>query len=827
MPSIVLRSIIISLFCSLSCIAQVKVSGYITDAGSENSISNVHIISNNSHGTFSNQDGYYELVLSAGEHKLHFQHVSYQSINKNILLEDNKPLELNIELKNLSEELETIVLSAGKFEQRLEEVSVSIDIITPRQIENKISYNIEKTIAQSPGIHIIDGQANIRGGSGWSYGAGSRVLVLVDGLPVINSSTGAVQWELINAENIATIEIIKGASSVLFGSSALNGVINIKSKEVGDTPETIITTYYGQFHEALRESLNWWKSSGIKLDKYGVNFSHSQKFGNLDLSGGIHSHRSTGYMGYIDSLFSDQDTLTKINHISEYRLRAFLNAKWHSKKFKGLTYGVNSSLLRQDENDGFIYSSDSLGYTPFDTNNSTLIKSRQLSINPHITYSQADKNQKHNLIGRFLQVNFNPDGDMITNNTYALYSEYHFQKFYDHGTWTSGLVGNYLFGASDFFESDNSGVNLSLFSQYDNTNGPLRYSLGGRYEHYTVRGKYEGKPVFRSGLNYEINENNFLRASIGQGYRFPSMFELYLFKDAGEISIYSNPDLAPETGWTAELGYKKKINNALGGTIAHFDIAVFMMEFDNMVEYSYGLWGDSTKRNPLGVGFKPINVGPTRITGIETSLNGYYRLGDWKATYLASYTLMNPISLAPDEVYGSYNDRMQALADQLINSGEIPAYLEPMLQELIESESALSYNSTSSNKDSNTLKYRYRHMAKLNLEISKNKFSIGTHIHYNSFMENVDKLFESGAFNAEVLDLYTLAGANITDMGIKQSREKLKSGDLLADFRISYKFAKFCTMQILVENAFNREYQIRPGSIGAPRTVIFKVSSKF
>ena len=63
---------------------------------------------------------------------------------------------------------------------------MSLDVIKGQSIDNQNNYNIERRIAQAPGVHIIDGQINIRGGSGWSYGAGSRVLVLLDGLPAVS-----------------------------------------------------------------------------------------------------------------------------------------------------------------------------------------------------------------------------------------------------------------------------------------------------------------------------------------------------------------------------------------------------------------------------------------------------------------------------------------------------------------------------------------------------------------------------------------------------------------------------------------------------------------
>jgi iron complex outermembrane receptor protein len=819
-------SLILTCFCSLTAIAQVKVWGVITEQGTQEPIANVHILSDKQVNTFSDLNGVFQLELSPGEHTLSFQHLSYKLQSKNITLEANKPLQLNIELSPSNQELETVVLSAGKFEQQLEEISVSLDVLKGTYVENLHNFNVERSISQAPGIHIIDGQINIRGGSGWSYGAGSRVLVLLDGLPVTNASTGAVQWELIPAENIERIEIIKGASSVLFGSSALNGVINITSKQASNKPQTTLTAYHTYFDNARRASLNWGASHNINLEEYGVNFNHSQQYKNIRYNFGFQGHNSDGYQGLIDTNYTDTDTTINIHHLGNNRIRLYLNTLVKSNNIKGLSYGVNTSYLRFNESDGFMYLSDSLGYSPFSEENYSVFKSAQTSISPTLEYNNSNNNTKHKLLSRYLQTNFNPDGTQKLNNYVALYSEYLFQKFYLNGTWTSGTNLNYYVGLSDFFNSDKSGVNYSFFSQYDHTQGPLRFSLGTRYEQYTIRNKNEGKPVFRAGLNYELNENNFFRASFGQGYRYPSMYELFLYKDAGEISIYSNPELKPETGYTAEIGYKRKIQ--LNDNFkSYIDLALFQMSYNDMVEYSYGLWGDSTSRNPLGIGFMPINVGQTKISGVDFSILSEANFGKWNMYSRLSYTYSNPIAVNPDEIYANYNSRLGDLIQNYVDNGTIPEGLAPVLEQVAKSESELSYNSTSSNPDSETLKYRYRHMAKLDLEVSRAKWKIGTHLHYNSFMENIDKLFESGAFNAEVQDLFTLVDANIYDMGIKKSRKGLNSGDYIADVRISYIFAKYISTQFLIENIGNREYQIRPGSIGSPRVFSLKITAQF
>ena len=72
--------------------------------------------------------------------------------------------------------LDQVVLSAGKREQKIGEVTVSIDILKPEKlIENNNTVKLDAAVDNIPGVNIINGQANIRGGRGVSYGAGSRV----------------------------------------------------------------------------------------------------------------------------------------------------------------------------------------------------------------------------------------------------------------------------------------------------------------------------------------------------------------------------------------------------------------------------------------------------------------------------------------------------------------------------------------------------------------------------------------------------------------------------------------------------------------------------
>ena len=179
-----------------------KIAGTITDASTKEALIGVNIILNNGQGTSTDINGRYQLQLVKGNHEVTFKYIGYEDVVKTISLQINEEKILNLTLSSSSEQLSTVVVSAGRFEQKIEEITISMEVIKPSLIENKNTTDIQTVMDQVPGVNITDGQANIRGGSGWSYGAGTRVLVMVDDMPLISGDAGQVQWKLIATENI-------------------------------------------------------------------------------------------------------------------------------------------------------------------------------------------------------------------------------------------------------------------------------------------------------------------------------------------------------------------------------------------------------------------------------------------------------------------------------------------------------------------------------------------------------------------------------------------------------------------------------------------------
>ena len=144
-------------------------------------------------------------------------YIGYES--KMIEVDITNNTEKDIFLTEESSELDVVVVSASKFEQKLEEVTVSVDVIGAKLIDSKNCVTLADVIRNAPGVQLIDGQLNIRAGSGWVMELGVG-MVMVDDMPILSADQGEVEFNLIPMENIEQMEIIKGASSSLYGSSA-------------------------------------------------------------------------------------------------------------------------------------------------------------------------------------------------------------------------------------------------------------------------------------------------------------------------------------------------------------------------------------------------------------------------------------------------------------------------------------------------------------------------------------------------------------------------------------------------------------------------------
>jgi iron complex outermembrane receptor protein len=786
--------------CYICVNAQNNFSGNIFDSSNGEILVGANIMIGDSIGQSTDSVGHFSFNLPPGDYNVSISFIGYQTLQENITLDPGKNLEKNFILELNNEMLDLIVVTDSRYEQRIEEATTSLDVIPASVINRKVSANIQKTISQLPSVHIVEGQVNIRGGNGWAYGVGSRVMMLQDGIPMMMGSTGSIQWEMIPAEGVAQIEVMKGASSVLYGSSALNGTINIITKKPEIDPKTTITYYRGIYDDPKRKELIW-DNSKIPQTFQSTSIYHARKIKNWDL---------TVNYNFFEEEFYIQGLENKRNRLSVF-------TSHQPEKKPGLQIGLAANLMHNQKGFSFLYDGNDNGYSPFN-NIPYIFKTDEISLSPTISYQKPGSDIKQSLKSQYLRVNYIDTVDNFSNNYYL---DYQIQKRKaDKYAITLGTSVNYIEGRSEAYQVSAHSINNSVYGQGNFDFNKFHVSTGLRYERYYLNGVSYDNLVKRIGLNYEVSNSLSLRASYSEAFRFPSMFELYFERDAGEITFLPNSELKPESGWNAEIGALAHIKK--GNFNVYADIAAFVMRFDDMMELSFGVWGDSTRLNPLGIGFKSINVGETEIAGAEFGLYGDGKIGRLGFDFHIGYTYMHPIALNRDEVYASYTDKASTIVP--------PEYLSVLLPSL-QAIGEVSYNSTSSNPG--ILKYRYQHLAKMDLDFHYKWFHPGINVRYNSFMENIDLIFESYPFNAEVEDIFSVihtvtpeTNVQIQDMHIKSSREKLKDGDLFVDLRFGFDLNTEVYLQLGVENLFNREFQPRPGALGPPRQFTFQTTIK-
>ncbi len=728
------------------------ITGKITDAETGEPLIGATVVLNDSTGISSDADGQYELKVLPGTFIISFQFVGYQSIVKKITAFAQDTLWLDIALEVKIKVLDEIVVTAGKFDQKLSDVTVSMEVLKPIMIQQNNHISLETLISQVSGIDVLDGQTSIRGGSGYSYGAGSRVQVLVDDLPIISADVGDVKWDFLPVENVAQVEILKGASSVLYGSSALNGVINLRTAFPKPDPETAITLYSGVYMDPKREELIWWDKQPVF---YGMSLQHMRKIRNLDLVAGGNLLHNPGYRE------NEWDTWGRGN----------LKLNVTGKKIKGLNYGINSSFMYQDKSDFLLWVHADTAYRQ-NPDAVTELTGFRLNIDPYVTF-RKNENTFHTLKTRFFAVDNRFPNDADKNNkSYYYFGEYRYlQKFKNDMHWSIGSSASYSNVLSNLY-GNHSGTNMALYTQLDaRFFRRLKWSAGVRWESSTLDNEpIHSSPVFRTGINFQAAQYTYLRGSIGQGYRFPSIAEKFTATSVSSLKIFPNPDLEPEKGWSAEIGIKQGIK--LGSWQGYADLSGFWTEYNDMIEFTFGVYNpDSVEATPEHIGFKSLNVGNARINGFEINLTMQGEIGPVAVDFTAGYTFMNPI-------------------DRNVRKSS-----------LIENEKYL--------------KYRYRHSFKGDVQCAWRNFSTGFNLRYYSFMLNVDQVFVNPKYEKDILP------------GYADYRQENKEGEWVVNYRVSYAIVEQFKVSLIIKNLLNEEYIGRPGDIGPPRNITLQLAVTF
>ena len=227
-------------------------------------------------------------------------------------------------------------------------------------------------------------------------------------------------------------------------------------------------------------------------------------------------------------------------------------------------------------------------------------------------------------------------------SSFSVYGEYLFYyKITDFINVTAGISENRSAIISNFF-GNHRGLNVSGFAQLEvRPVSRLKISGGLRVEQNILDGARDRiVPVFRTGVNFQAAEFTFLRASFGQGYRYPSIAEKYASTTPGSVRIFPGPYVEAESGWSSEIGIKQGIMP--GNIKGEGDLSFFFSQNSNMIEYVFGIHQDPAS-GTSDVGFKATNVEQSRVYGTELEFLMNRSFGKFETTVTGGYTFIYPV----------------------------------------------------------------------------------------------------------------------------------------------------------------------------------------
>lgn len=566
-------------------------------------------------GGTSSADGRFTIAgVPEGTHTLVASRVGYErKVISNVVVKAGEVSRVAVSLTPLPIQSEPVVVTASKRDQSLEEIPVSVSLVDARTIEERNSVTIDEALRYVPGVNMVQSQVNIRGMSGYSRGIGSRVLLLLDGIPLLTGDTGEIVWETIPPFQIERIEVVKGAGSALYGSNALGGVINVITKQIKEGREGRLRAYGGLYDNPIYDEWRW--STKTRFLN-GLHASYSLREGsrafllstsrmNDDGYRENDFYRRWNFFGKFQYDFSPYESATlSFNLLNQKKgsffwwrsLKQALQSDGDQSHFRITTTRWNANVgYRKIVGEKFSYIAKGNFFKSFLQNDSLGVLG---------SYSKAHTG--------FLEL----QGNFVPSASHIL---------------TFGLVGNYNdIGA--ILYGDHSDVGVALYFQDEYLlNENLRLTGGARYDFQKVLGLRAASQLSpKFGLVYSPDKRTTIRASAGRGFRAPSLGEIYISAVTYAALVEPNPDLKPEHSWSFEVGGNRLLTDQV-----LVDAAVFWSEFFDLIEGRISF--DVERKFPV---IKFENLTRARIQGAEVGVKS-----DWFKKLLqlqASYTYVWP-----------------------------------------------------------------------------------------------------------------------------------------------------------------------------------------
>lgn len=523
-----------------------------------------------------------------------------------------------------SVELDPIVVTASHTPKSLKDAPVVTRLITLRDIKIVDATNIQDMLIQEiPGLEFGFAMTQETSLNMSGFG-GSSVLFLVDGERMAGETMDNVDYNRMNLDNVGRIEIVKGASSALYGSNAVGGVVNIISRENLEPWTANINSRFNTFGNEWRNGASF--SFNTKKWNSLTNFQHT-KIDPIDLPKPYSSEeiaielmKKAQGLPYDERVLNDDSNLSRLYGQKTYNVKERLT--WRATDHLTLI-GRGGYFFRTSERDTYDYHFNA--YSAGLKGKYAWEPGRYLELS--YAYDQYDK------------ANFMPDGTRTHDHDYSN-RQHVVHALYSHSFGKNTLLlgadylNDYLTTYQFIDNTSHSQNNIDGFAQFDWNITP-RFNVVGsvRYDYFSASSL--NALTGRLALVYKFPWMTF-RANYASGFRAPTLKEMYMHFDMGSMGywIIGNPELEPEksNNFNVAIERQNRIRNSgiLDG-VYNFTLMGYCNLFDKRIttiDYTFEGKESALYWNEDGV----------NVWGVDVSLGHYF---DWGLTLKLNYSWMH------------------------------------------------------------------------------------------------------------------------------------------------------------------------------------------
>ncbi len=538
-------------------------------------------------GTVADASGHYKLAnLPEGKNIVVAQSIGFKPQEKEVFMEKGKAQTIFFELEEDILNVGQVVVTGTRTKHYIKDVPVRTEVVTAREIENKNAGNLYEALEAVPGVRVEQQCQYCNFAMVRMQGLGAEhTQVLINGQPMYSGLAGVYGLQQLSTADIGRIEIVKGAGSALYGSSAVAGAINIVTKEPSYSPTTTIDIQHGEYNtnrytasSSMRNGkgnigLNIYaqRLSDDAIDETGEGNSKSEVKNKDGISDRVETNLTNAGFGlYIDNPFFANDKLIiRGKSVFEKRAGGTMDDDYYKNPLTDGTENITTDRYEAE-----------LSY------NKKIKTSSEINFSlGYVSHKREATNDS--FLGDYLDSHNDEAPDLRIMRPYLA----------DENTWTSTLsIGsqwgshNLLLGIQCYFdELEESGMYVVVDEESDYygqayksvadksahefgafiqdewaLTGKLMFVPGIRVDYHHSEEEYKtGQQVFasanfpktdfdetsinpRMAIKYELSPRVTLRATAGTGFRAPYGFSEDLHLCSGSPRVWKSSDLDPE-----------------------------------------------------------------------------------------------------------------------------------------------------------------------------------------------------------------------------------------------------------------------------------------